>query len=130
MKKSHFLVLITCTIFLSCQSKPDMLDAFRKKNIGHIMVNVTFPFNLEAGTREDMKAIPNAYILKGKLEKIFETDYFNELLEGKEIREENNIIIESREFNSDGELESESTVSFHFKNEGGQKKLYAIFLAG
>jgi hypothetical protein len=130
MKRSHILLLFCCIIILGCESKPDLVKAFREKNIGHIMVNVTFPFDLEAGTQEDMKGIPNAYILKAKLDKIFTTDYFKEALEGKEIREENNIIIESRSFNEKGELESESTISFHFKNEGGQKKLYAISLAG
>lgn len=130
MKKSHLVLLVSASVLVGCISKPDLPEAFRQKNIGHIMVNVTFPFDLQAGTPEDMKAIPNAYVLKQKLDKLFTTDYFSDILKGKEIHEGNNIIIESRTFNDKGELESESTIKFHFKDEGGQKKLYAIYLAG
>ncbi len=54
------------------------------------------------------------------------------MLLGKQtVNTSDQIILESRSFNSSGELESESTLTFSFKkSRNGRLELYSLLLAG
>jgi len=113
MRLLFLLLIITDFKGASAQKSDKVLEAFKKKNVEYIINNCYFPFRLEAGSTEDDSKISSKILLEKKLRKLFR--------EG----------VESKSFNKEGELESESTISFYFKKmKNGDILLYSIILAG
>jgi hypothetical protein len=132
MRLLFLLLIITGFNCATAQKSDKMLEAFKKKNIEYIINNCYFPFNLEAGSTQDDSKIGSKILLEKKLRKLFKEEYFSDMLKGKKTKHTTlEIIIESRSFNKEGELESESTISFYFKKmKNGDILLYSILLAG
>jgi hypothetical protein len=114
------------------QSTDKIIEAFKKKDLVFIINHSALPFNLEVASEEDSSKIISKSILEKKLKKLFNENYFDDMLRGKKTTNTNSkITIESKSFDKQGELESESTITFYFKKiKGGNILLYKIIVAG
>ena len=127
-----FLLLLPAFCSAQANDPKDIIKAFKDKNVPKIVSYSAFPFKIEVGSTEDNKAILDKDILERKLKKLFSSNYFDVLLNGKQIIDKKDeIIFESRTYNPKGELESESTLIFKLKKNKNKKwVLYELILAG
>ncbi|RFS19856.1 hypothetical protein DVR12_22460 [Chitinophaga silvatica] len=132
--KQILLLIFSCLLF-GCSKSPDrnfIIEQLRKKNIDELVKYCDFPFNLNVDFEYSDPAIKNAKVLKQKLNALCKKKYFEDFFhKNRIIKSDDNIILEVRSFNEDGELESESALNFSFKkNAAGNWVLYGILMAG
>lgn len=125
------LVLTLVNVSCTAQKNEKILGFLKSRSIDSVLNHCIFPFDLSAGSMIDDNAIVDKEVLRKKLRQLFKENYFAPLLKGKRTVKGNAIYIESKSFNNNGELESESTMIFDFKkSKEGEVKLYRIILAG
>lgn len=127
-----FLFLLPSICSAQTNDPKVVIKAFKDKNVTKVVSCSAFPFKLNVGSAVDDKAILNRDILERELKQLFSLNYFDALMKGKQIIDkEDEIVFESRTYNSKGELESESALVFHFrKNKNKKWVLYELILAG
>ena len=132
MKKLLVLISIFSFNYVIGQTPEDIVNSFRQKKIDYVVSNSFLPFDLRSGSFEDDENIISGQILKKKLTKLFNDNYFDDLLKGKKIKDSKlKISFVRKTFDKHGELESESRISFFFKKgKDGRIKLSSIILAG
>lgn len=132
MQVKFLLILLLHTAFIYGQSKKEILTAIKEKKLEVVLSHVELPFDLLAGSEIDQLGITDRTALKQKFKLLFELDYFKRYFLSKcEETAGNRIILIYRVLNRNGELESESSMSFEFsKNKKGRYFLRKIELAG
>jgi hypothetical protein len=104
-----------------------ILNLLKEHNVDEFISYCSLPFNMD-GT-----GITDPNVLRKMIEDRIEHGDIDEFLKGKRMNyyDKNEVLFEVRSFNEDGELESESTLGFTFRQEAdGSCKLYSIMLAG
>ena len=115
------------------QGLTNALNDLKAKRIDSVIKKCALPFNLSAGSEIDNPNISDAGVLKRKFQTLFRKKYFDDFFKGKRTIDNSRMTIsyEVRSFNDEGELESESSLIFHFKKaKDGSLRLYKIMLAG
>jgi hypothetical protein len=132
--KYFILILMMLSFYTARSQKMErILTYFKAKNVDSVIKQCSFPFDLSAGSMIDDAGIKESSLLRKKIQRLFKENYFDHFLKGKRFADyvRNQISYEVKSFNKDGELESESTLSFVFKKtKEGKFKLVQIFLAG
>ncbi|MBK9731122.1 MAG: hypothetical protein IPO83_07520 [Chitinophagaceae bacterium] len=135
MKKASFILLIVFLANLArAQSPLEIVNEFKKGNMSFVANCSTVPFTIQyVSAKADTCLARNLDILEEKLNIILNGIGLERLNESESVElSDANVILEFRSFNNDGDLESESTLSFDFKLDKKSKKmkLYKISLAG
>jgi hypothetical protein len=133
MKKIILFLMIFSACSTKSQKLESILDDFKTKNVDSVIQQCSFPFDLSAGSMVDDSEIVDSKVLKEKLQQLFKEKYFDDFFKGKRTKDnaKNKVSYEVQTFNKNGELESESKLSFFFKKgSDGRSKLYKIVLAG
>ncbi|KAA2243176.1 hypothetical protein F0L74_11720 [Chitinophaga agrisoli] len=110
-----------------------IIDLFKSKNADAILDHCGFPFLLRTAEGGDTAGIADGRILKTRLNDFLTKDDVKEFFAGRKRVDvhEHTISYEVRDYNQDGELESESDLVFYFRKNGhGKIELYQIVLAG
>lgn len=130
-------VILFLMIFSSCSTKSQnfekILDNLKTKNVDYVLQQCSLPFDMSAGSMIDDNEIRDRETLKRKFQQLFKEKYFDVFFKGKRTNDniKGKVSYEVKSFNKNGELESESTISFFFKKgSDGNFRLYKIFLAG
>lgn len=101
---------------------------FKTKNVDSVIKYFELPFTLSVGSMFDDANIKDFNILKSKFQKLFKQNYFSLFLNKKISNTKNSVNFQTHSYNKEGEMESESSMMFNFKNNKGGKSYPGLII--
>ncbi|NIG52812.1 hypothetical protein [Chitinophaga sp. Cy-1792] len=134
-KFSAFIILLLLSLVSSYsygQTREQIVSYLKTKNIDSLVMYCAYPFDLNCTGNNADRNVKDAATLKSKLLQINKKHWFDSFFKKSTVVKEGyDIILISKYFNNEGELDGESSLKLEFKKlANGTFRLKGLFIAG